>query len=124
MSVGPVGQEEAMASPMLVTGGTGTLGRQVVPRLRHAGYRVRVLSRPAHRGAEGGNKGGEGMEPVPGDLATGEGLEAAVAGTEIVLQLAGGANGDEVKAAHLVRAAAQAGVVQLTYRHLVGSAAR
>jgi hypothetical protein len=53
---------------------------------------------------------------VPGDLATGEGLEAAVAGTEIVLQLAGSANGDQVKAAHLVRAASPAGVVQLTYR--------
>jgi hypothetical protein len=39
-----------------------------------------------------------------------------VAGTEIVLQLAGSANGDQVKAAHLVRAAAHAGVVQLTYR--------
>jgi hypothetical protein len=52
---------------------------------------------------------------VPGDLATGEGIEAAVAGTEIVLQLAGSANGDQVKAAHLVRAAAQA-KVQLSYR--------
>jgi uncharacterized protein YbjT (DUF2867 family) len=45
MSVGPIGQEEAMASPILVTGGTGTLGRQVVPRLREAGGEVRVLSR-------------------------------------------------------------------------------
>jgi uncharacterized protein YbjT (DUF2867 family) len=115
MSVGPVGQEEAMASPMLVTGGTGTLGRQVVPRLRHAGYHVRVLSRPSP-GAEGGNKGGEGIEPVTGDLATGEGIEAAVAGTEIVLHLAGSAKGDQVKAAYLVRAASPAGVVQLTYR--------
>ena len=96
-----------MASPMLVTGGTGTLGRQIVPRLRHAGDDVRVLSRPSHRGAEGGNKGGEGIELVPGDLATGEGIEAAVAGS---------AKGDEVKAAHLIRAASQAGVVQLTYR--------
>jgi hypothetical protein len=39
-----------------------------------------------------------------------------VAGTEIVLHLAGTAKGDEVKAAHLVRAGSQAGVVQLTYR--------
>ena len=45
MSVGPIGQEEATASPILVTGGTGTLGRQVVPRLREAGGEVRVLSR-------------------------------------------------------------------------------
>jgi hypothetical protein len=39
-----------------------------------------------------------------------------VAGIEIVLHLAGIAKGDEVKAAHLVRAGSQAGVVQLTYR--------
>jgi hypothetical protein len=62
-----------MASPILVTGGTGTLGRPVVPRLRHAGYDVRVLSRPPHWGAEGGNKVAEGIELVTGDLATGEG---------------------------------------------------
>ena len=85
--------------------------------MRHAGYHVRVLSRPSP-GAEGGNKGGEGIEIelVTGDLATGEGIEAAVAGTEIVLHLAGSAKGDQVKAAHLVRAASPAGVVQLTYR--------
>jgi uncharacterized protein YbjT (DUF2867 family) len=29
---------------ILVTGGTGTLGRLVVPRLREAGCKVRVLS--------------------------------------------------------------------------------
>ena len=34
-----------MTSRILVTGGTGTLGRQVVPRLREAGCDVRVLSR-------------------------------------------------------------------------------
>jgi uncharacterized protein YbjT (DUF2867 family) len=31
--------------PILVTGGTGTLGHYVVPRLRDAGCKVRVLSR-------------------------------------------------------------------------------
>ena len=34
----------------LVTGGTGTLGRLVVPRLQDAGYDVRVLSRHSHDG--------------------------------------------------------------------------
>ena len=65
-----------MASPIPVTGGTGTLRRQVVPRLRHAGDDVRVLSRPAHQGAEGGTKVAEGIELMTGDLATGEGIEA------------------------------------------------
>ena len=34
-----------MGSPILVTGGTGTLGRQVASRLQEAGREVRVLSR-------------------------------------------------------------------------------
>ena len=39
-----------MASPILVTGGTGTLGRLVVAALREAGRDVRVLSRGKPRG--------------------------------------------------------------------------
>ena len=34
-----------MTTPILVTGGSGTLGRPVVERLRAAGREVRVLSR-------------------------------------------------------------------------------
>jgi FlaA1/EpsC-like NDP-sugar epimerase len=39
--------EGIMASSILVTGGTGTLGRFVVARLRDAGPDVRVLTRRA-----------------------------------------------------------------------------
>ena len=45
--------EEGLASPILVTGGTGTLGRLVVPRLRDAGCDVRVLSRRSREGGQG-----------------------------------------------------------------------
>jgi uncharacterized protein YbjT (DUF2867 family) len=110
-----------MAPPILVTGGTGTLGRQVVPRLRDAGYEVRVLSRPSHKGAEDTKEGGEGIEFVTGDLASGEGLQAAVEGTEIIVHLAGTAKGDEVKARHLVRAASRAGAQHLVYISVVGA---
>jgi uncharacterized protein YbjT (DUF2867 family) len=103
-----------MASPILVTGGTGTLGRQVVPRLREAGREVRVLSR-------GGHQGGEGIELVTGDLATGEGIDAAVQGTEIIVHCAGSRTGDEDKAAHLVRAAARAGARHLVFISVVGA---
>ena len=37
-----------MNSTILVTGGTGTLGRHVVGRLRDAGRDIRVLSRHGH----------------------------------------------------------------------------
>jgi uncharacterized protein YbjT (DUF2867 family) len=42
-----------VTSPILVTGGTGTLGRLVVARLRDAGCDVRVLSRNSHKGSKG-----------------------------------------------------------------------
>ena len=38
---------------ILVTGGTGTLGRLLVPRLRAADHAVRVLSRSAHEPEDG-----------------------------------------------------------------------
>jgi uncharacterized protein YbjT (DUF2867 family) len=103
-------------APILVTGGTGTLGRLVVPRLRDAGYGVRVLSR---RSPEGGAEGGVGH--VTGDLATGEGVDDAVAGAEVVVHLAGSSKGDEGKARHLVEAASRAGAPHLVYISVVGA---
>jgi uncharacterized protein YbjT (DUF2867 family) len=103
-----------MTSLILVTGGTGTLGRHVVPRLRDAGGDVRMLSR--HRRSPG-----DGVEFVTGDLATGEGVQAAVAGVGTVVHLAGSANGDGEKARNLVRAASQVGVRHLVYISVVGA---
>ena len=98
----------------LVTGGTGTLGRLVVPRLHDAGYDVRVLSRQSHDGPEG-------IEMVTGDLATGEGIDAAVEGAEIIVHLAGDKKGDEDKAQNLVRAASRNGTQHLLYISVVGA---
>ena len=109
-----------MAAPILVTGGTGTLGRQVVPRLRDAGCDVRVFSRPSDKGVEAG-KSGEGIELFTGDLATGEGIDAAVKGTEIIVHCAGTPKGDEVKAQHLVRAASRARARHLVFISVVGA---
>jgi uncharacterized protein YbjT (DUF2867 family) len=103
-----------MSSPILVTGGTGTLGRLAVARLRDAGRDVRVLSRTTrHLGA--------GIEVVEGDLTTGAGADRAVAGVATVLHCAGTANGDDLKAATLVRAAAPAGVGHLVFISVVGA---
>ena len=64
-----------MDRPILVTGGTGTLGRLVVARLREAGRDVRVLTRHG-----GGAEADATVEYLTGDLATGAGIEAAVEG--------------------------------------------
>jgi len=96
-----------------VTGGTGTLGRLVVARLRDAGRDVRVLSRHPFKD--------EGVESLTGDLATGEGVEAAVRGVEVVVHCAGTAKGDELKARTLVRAASLAGVRHIVFISVVGA---
>ncbi|MFF4502193.1 SDR family oxidoreductase [Streptomyces sp. NPDC001401] len=103
-----------MTTPILVTGGTGTLGSHVVPLLQAAGREVRVLSRRA-RPAAGG------VEYVTGDLLKGEGIEAAVSGTETVLHLAGGQKGDDVATRNLVRAAQASGVRHLIYISVIGA---
>ncbi len=68
---------------VLVTGGTGVLGRLLVPRLLEVGHDVRVLSRSAHSEVVP-----ERVEAVRGNVVTGEGLETAVAGTETVVHAA------------------------------------
>lgn len=98
----------------LVTGGTGTLGRQVVPRLQDAGCDVRVLSRQSRDGMPG-------TEFVTGDLATGEGIQSAVDGAEIIIHCAGSVKGDDEKARHLVRAASRAGTRHLAFISVVGA---
>jgi uncharacterized protein YbjT (DUF2867 family) len=104
---------------ILVTGGTGTLGRHVVARLRDAGREVRVLSR---HGPKDGKGSTEGIEFVAGDLTTDTGIDAAVDGAEIIVHCAGGAKGDGDKAANLVRAASRAGGVRhLVYISVVGA---
>ena len=103
-----------MASPMLVTGGTGTLGRLLVPLLRDAGCDVRVLSRHAHAATAG-------IEFVTGDLARDQGIDAAVKGTEIIVHCGGSAKGDQDKTRNLVRAASKARISHLVYISVVGA---
>jgi uncharacterized protein YbjT (DUF2867 family) len=102
-----------MSSPILLTGGTGTLGRQVTPLLRDAGHKVRILSRHHHEPVDG-------VEYITGDLSSGEGVDAAVAGAETIVHLAGSQKNDETKASNLVAAARQAGARHLVYISVVG----
>jgi uncharacterized protein YbjT (DUF2867 family) len=104
-----------MTSPILVTGGTGTIGRLVVRRLRDAGYDLRVLSRRSHEAKDG-------IEFITGDLATGEEIDPAVDGVETIVHLAGSAKGDEDKTRNLVRAAlSQTRLPHLVYISVVGA---
>ena len=98
-----------MEDRILITGGTGTLGRLVVPLLRERGHDVRILSR----------RDGPGL--VTGDLETGEGVADAAADATTIVHLAGSAKRDDVKARVLSEAAARAGARHLVYISVVGA---
>jgi uncharacterized protein YbjT (DUF2867 family) len=94
-----------MTTSILVTGGTGTLGRPVAQRLHDAGARVTALSRHPRETADG-------IGSTAGDLSTGAGIRAAVRGAEVIVHCAGSSKGDEQKTRTLVGAATGA-------RHIV-----
>jgi uncharacterized protein YbjT (DUF2867 family) len=64
---------------ILVVGGTGTAGRPLVAELVHRGHEVRVLS------IGGGTAGITGARGYRGDVVTGNGLDVAVRGTDVVV---------------------------------------
>ncbi|MGH7827789.1 MAG: NAD-dependent epimerase/dehydratase family protein [Candidatus Binatia bacterium] len=76
---------------ILVTGGTGFLGRYVVRRLLDAGDFVRVLVRARHKGAarkHGMNPGLAGAEEITGDLQDEDSLQRAVQGMDAICHCA------------------------------------
>jgi len=98
---------------ILVTGGTGVLGSEVVERLRSAGVGTRVLSHSNRPGTYGG------------DLLTGEGLQEAVRGVDTIVHCASSAfrkthQTDVGGTRHLLEAASRAGVSHLVYISIVG----
>lgn len=95
---------------ILVTGGSGTLGRPTVVALRAAGHDVRVLSRRP------------GPDRVVGDLNTGTGLDAALAGVTTVVHLATSiSRRDIAQTSRLLEASRAAGVTHVVYVSIVGA---
>lgn len=64
-----------------ITGGTGLVGRHLVPRLLEKGHRVRLLTR---RGGEAR----DGVQFVPGSLLDERALDALVDGADAILHMA------------------------------------
>jgi uncharacterized protein YbjT (DUF2867 family) len=101
------------ASEILVTGGTGSLGRLVVDRLRGPGYQVRTLSRSAR-----------GAGVVRGDLLTGEGLARALEGVDVLVHCASSPRKprqtDVEGTGRLLEAAGRARVSHVAFVSIVG----
>jgi uncharacterized protein YbjT (DUF2867 family) len=98
---------------VLVTGGTGVLGRRVVERLGSEGIRARVFSRSGRPCT------------IRGDLLTGEGLEPAVQGVDTIIHCASSPfrrarQVDVEGTGRLLEVAAEAGVSHLAYISIVG----
>jgi uncharacterized protein YbjT (DUF2867 family) len=104
-----------MARDVLVTGATGTLGRQLVGEATAAGHHVRALSRRSHVGYTG-------VHWSQGDLLTGDGVDAAVDGIEVIVHCATQATRDKDVASteNLIAAARRTGVAHIVYVSIVG----
>ncbi len=101
-----------MSRSILVTGGTGKLGREVLARLTDSAD-VRVLSR---RSQSGGHHAW-----AVGDLRSGEGLDAAVTGVSTIVHCATAPRGDLDATRNLIAAARHAGQSpHLLYISIVG----
>lgn len=102
---------------VLVTGGSGALGRAVVRRLLERGADVRVLSRRPRPADDHGEYGW-----AVADLGSGEGLGRSVVGADVIVHCATAFSpSKEVEfARRLVNSAHVAGVRHLVYISIVG----
>jgi uncharacterized protein YbjT (DUF2867 family) len=110
-----------MGHLVFVTGGTGYLGRALLPALLSRGHRVRALVRP---GSE--PRLPRGVDPVQGDALNAGTFAAAIAPADTVIHLVGTPRPSPAKAEQFrevdlvsiqatLAAAGQAGVRQLVY---------
>lgn len=110
-----------MSTRVFITGGTGYMGRSLIPRLLERGHKVAALARP---GSEG--KVPAGCEVVVGDALDGSSYVGRLQPGETFVQLVGVAHPGPAKAAQFetidkksgleaIRAAKQAGIGHFVY---------
>ncbi|MFG1704172.1 SDR family oxidoreductase [Nonomuraea sp. M3C6] len=104
-----------VAKRILVTGGTGPLGRAVVDRLAAHGHEVRAVSRHAPTRGEP-----RAFTWMAVDLLGGEVPESVVGGVDTIVHCASGRRGDVEAARNLIAGARRAGGPHLVYISIVG----
>ena len=104
-----------MIRNVLITGATGTLGRQLVGAATAAGHHVRAMSRRSHVGYTG-------VHWSQGDLLAGTGVDVAVDGVDVIVHCAtqGTSDKDVTSTQNLITAARRAGVAYIIYVSIVG----
>ena len=113
---------------VLVTGGTGVVGKPAVDRLLERGHTVRLFSRNADRDARLWKSG---VEPHPGDVGSAESVRGAAEGCDAVLHVVGIVDEHPPEATYenvntegtrrIVEEAARAGVRRLVYVSSLGA---
>jgi uncharacterized protein YbjT (DUF2867 family) len=112
---------------ILVTGGTGFVGGNLIRRMRRSGLPVRAVVRGPDKAQALAD---QGVEVVPGDISDQASLEKVAAGAERVVHLVGiiqEAPGVTFKAVHvegtrnLIEAAKKAGVRHFLYQSALGA---
>jgi uncharacterized protein YbjT (DUF2867 family) len=104
-----------VTKPILVTGGTGTLGRHLVRELLDRDRPVRVLSRRSRPGTDR-----EPYEWATGNLRDGTGIDAAVSEVDTIVHCASSSRGDAEATRRLAETARRAGRPHLVYISIVG----
>lgn len=108
-----------VVSNILVTGGTGTLGTDLLQAILDRGHHVRAISRRPERA-----KAPVGVEIVQADLVNGDGLDLAMKGVDAVVHAASAPRDsmriDMEGTRRLVLSAAAADVRHLLYVSIVG----
>ncbi|MCJ0872555.1 NAD(P)H-binding protein [Streptomyces sp. AP-93] len=100
---------------IMVTGATGTLGREVLERVRRTGLPVRALTRRTALPDDAG------VDWYTGDLTTGTGLDEALAGVVTVIHCASDIRhfkNDVPGFRHLLEAGKRAGVEHVVHTNL------
>jgi uncharacterized protein YbjT (DUF2867 family) len=104
---------------ILVTGATGTVGREVVRELRAAGEPVRALVRNPDKAAELAK---QGAELARGDLGDVPSLDAAMKGVTRLFLLSSGDERQVALQGYAIQAARRAGLAQVVKLSVVGAA--
>jgi uncharacterized protein YbjT (DUF2867 family) len=103
---------------VLVTGATGTLGREVVKQLVQRGHQVRAFTRQSNPPVP------QGVEVVQGDIRSGNGLAEATQGVDAIIHCASfyeiGYETDIQGSRNLIEAAKASGTPHLVYVSIVG----
>src|SRR6476469_7172429 len=112
-----IGYWSGAMARILLTGATGYVGGQLLPKLLQDGHDVRCLVRDTSRDLP------DGAEKAQGDAVSGDGLEAAADGMDVAYYLihsmegkgGGFADRDKQAAANFARAAGKGGVRRVVY---------